>query len=240
MVINADEDKHQGAFTAEEVLSNTMDRKHPRRFAFGKDILRWHLRNVRYLEWGTTRALKQFRRPTFPQLHDTKEKLVAVRTPGSVPKLIYDDDHLHFDASSVGFVPWHHLKGVRNKSIKKTAKYRNEVKSGQKQPAIYREVFEKLSKQFDLKFLLGIMNSEYAKNWLSKRRRSKFHIYPDDWKLLPIPAARMTEQAPIAALVNKILALYAKHGHPLPDEQAKRLAALEQEIEEHVAKLYGQ
>lgn len=69
----------------------------------------------------TERAPEKFSRPTFPELHEAAQKLVAVRTPGLEPKVIYDADLLHFDASSVGFVPWHCLSGVRNKSIRKIA-----------------------------------------------------------------------------------------------------------------------
>ena len=117
MVIHAEESEYQGEFGMKDVLSDTKDELHSKRFALGKDIMKWTLRGVRYLEWGTARAPAKFSRPTFPELHETKEKLVAVRTPGSVPKVIYDDKYLHFDASSVGFVPWHHLAGVVNRSI---------------------------------------------------------------------------------------------------------------------------
>jgi len=85
------------------------------------DELKWWVCRLWYLEWGTARAPKKFSRPTFPELHEAKEKLIAVRTPGATPKVVYDDDRLHFDASSVGFVPWHLLKGVVNKSIKSYA-----------------------------------------------------------------------------------------------------------------------
>src|SRR5713226_9591021 len=99
MVINADEDEHMGAFRTGDLLSETQDREHPKRFVLGKDIAKWHLRNVRYLEWGTSRAPSQFRRQTFTQLQDCEIKLIAMRTPGETPKVIYDCERLHFDAS---------------------------------------------------------------------------------------------------------------------------------------------
>jgi type I restriction-modification system DNA methylase subunit len=228
MVINADEDGHLGVFKTDELLSEILDKKHPKRFALGKDILKWCLRNVRYLEWGTERAPNQFRRQTFPQLQDAKDKLIAMRTPGITPKVIYDNDRLHFDASSVGFVQWHILHGVRNKSIQKAAKYQDEIKDGDIFPTELREDLERLSQQFNPKYLLAVMNSEFVKQWLALKRRSKQHIYPDDWKSLPIPLASKEEQITIAALAQRCI-----------DAKGVGCEEWEQEIEERVVTLYG-
>jgi hypothetical protein len=150
-----------------------------------------------------------------------------------VPKTLYDDDSLHFDASSVGFVPWHLLKNVENRSIEKSAKYRHQQSSGD------REEREKLSEEFDLKYILAIMNSTFARDWLKPRRRSKFHVYPDDWKELPIAPISQSKQSAVVKLVNGILSEFEKHGAALPEESAVRVAALEKEINERVAALYG-
>ena len=205
MVIHADEEGHLGEFTAEDVLSGMRDSLHPKRFVLGKDIQKWRLRNVRYLEWGTDRAPGMFRRPTFPELQDASQKLVTVRTPGATPKTIYDNDSLHFDASSIGFVPWHLLTNVRNKSIRKASKYRDELRNGEEATAVLREDLEQGSRLFALKYLLGIMNSSFAKEWLTRQRRSKLHLYPDDWKQLPVAPATPEQQAEIVALVDKCL-----------------------------------
>jgi hypothetical protein len=232
MVIHADERGHQGEFGKEDVLADHPDNKHPKRFVLGKDVVKWYLRRVRYLEWGTARAPERFSRPTFPELHEAKEKLIAVRTPGTTPKVIYDDNHLHFDASSVGFVPWHYLKGVVNKSIKKTAQYRHQSPGGD------REERERLSQQFHPKYLLAVMNSAFARDWLAQRRRSKLHVYPDDWKQLPIAPIPLEEQQEFVRLVDAILAEFEQHGYPLPAEAATRVAELEWEIDARVAELY--
>lgn len=228
MVINSDEDEHLGVFQTEDVLSEIRDEKHPKRFAFGKDIEKWNLRKVRYLEWGTKRAPSQFRRQTFRQLQEAKEKLIAMRTPGEIPKVIYDNDQLHFDASSVGFVLWHQLRGVRNRSIQKSAKYHDEVKEDETATNECREDWELLSLKFSPKYLLAVMNSTFAKEWLSTKRHSKRHIYPDEWKLLPIPAASTDEQASIEKLVQKCL-----------DAKGIGCEEWEREIDERVAALYG-
>ena len=233
MVIHADEQRYQGDFAMEDVLSNVRDESHTKRFVLGKDVLKWTLRNLRYLEWGTVRAPAKFSRPTFPEMHEAKEKLIAVRTPGAVPKVVYDDGCLHFDASSVGFVPWHYLEGVVNRSISKTAKYRRQSPDGD------REEREQLSRRFHPKYLLAIMNSAFAREWLARRRRSKIHIYPNDWKQLPIAPIPLEEQEAFVRLVDGILAEFERHGYPLPAEAAARVAELEREIDQRVNRLYN-
>ena len=212
--------------------STSEDQTHPKPFVQGKDLTRWIPHRVWYLEWGTERAPDRFSRPTFSELHGAKEKLIAVRTPGSVPKVIYDNKRIHFDASSVGFVSWHQLAGVVNRSIDKTARYRYQDPSGD------RDERERLSQQFHAKYLLAIMNSAFAREWLSRRRRSKMHVYPDNWKQLPIAPIPSTEQEVFVRQVDAILTEFAAHGYPLPAESAARVAEIEREIDPRVARLY--
>jgi hypothetical protein len=239
MVLNADERRVQGAFTTGDLLSDVEDKTHSKRFVLGKDVVKWWPRRVRFLEWGTRRAPGKFRRATFPELHNAKEKLVAVRTPGTKPKAIYDTDRLHFDASCVGLVPWHYLAGVRNKSIAKAARYRDEVQLQHEHGAPCREDLEEQSQRFDPRYLLAIMNSTFAERWLLSKRRSNKHIYPDDWKKLPIATATAEQQAAITLLVDQVLELYAQHGHPLPPAGQMRLRELEEETDRRVEALYS-
>jgi hypothetical protein len=83
------------------------------------------------------------------------------------------------------------------------------------------------------------MNSAFAKEWLASRRRSKRHIYPDDWKQLPIAPIPMEQQQEFVELVDAILAEFRRHGYPLPPEAAERVVELEREIDARVAELYG-
>jgi adenine-specific DNA-methyltransferase len=158
---NADDRFWQGEFTTDDCLSKIKDNEHPKPFVQGKDLIKWWAYRVYYLEWGTQRAPKKFSRPTFSELHAAKEKLIAVRTPGAEPKVIYDNSQLHFDASCVGFVPWHLLKGVMNKSISKAAKYRGQAPGGD------REKREISSQEFHIKYLLAILNSRFSREWLA-------------------------------------------------------------------------
>jgi hypothetical protein len=83
------------------------------------------------------------------------------------------------------------------------------------------------------------MNSAYAKHWMAGRRRSKMHIYPDDWKELPIAVLPVAEQEEFVRLVDAILSEFMQHGHPLPPSSAARVAQLEHEIEDRVKKVYN-
>ena len=106
-------------------------------------------------------------------------------------------------------------------------------------PDTCREQLESLPRRFTLKLILAVMNSTAARDWLAARRRSKTHIYPDDWKNLPIPDIPSAKQKPIVELVDAILAEFKQHGHPLPSDSAARVAELEREIDKQVGGLYG-
>ena len=62
--------------------------------------------------------------------------------------------------------------------------------------------------------------------------RSNIHLYPDDWKNLPIPDIALAQQQPIVDLVDRIFA--AKTAAPAAD-----ISALEAEIDRLVCGLYG-
>lgn len=121
------------------------------------------------------------------------------------------------------------LAGVRNNSLKKAARYRDE----KPRPDLpRREDLEATSRRFAVTYLLGVMNSTVARDFLRAHRRSNIHLYPDDWKQLPIPDVPAEQQAPIIALVDKILG--AKRADPNAD-----ISAWERKIDELVYRLYG-
>ena len=61
---------------------------------------------------------------------------------------------------------------------------------------------------------------------------NNIHLYPDDWKKLPIPDVDAKAQAPIVKLVDQILA--ARRANPAAD-----IAALEKQVDAMVAAIYG-
>jgi hypothetical protein len=126
-------------------------------------------------------------------------------------------------------VPWHLLAGVRNRSLKKTALYKDE---GHKDSdSLSRDELEAISHRFAVKYLLAVMNSSVAREFLRAHRRSNIHLYPDDWKNLPVPDITPEQQQPIVAVVDKILA--AKKADPKAD-----IKALEDEVDALVRTAY--
>ena len=227
---SSDEKQYKGEFVTEDVISDIQDQKHPKRYIEGKDIRQWYTNHHRFLEWGTERAPARYRRPTFLELHETSEKLMTIVVTGGSPPVMFDDIKRFTTHTSCIFVPWHSLAGVRNKSIKKTARYRGETPSRPDLP--WREDLEKTSRRFAVKYLLAVMNSATARDYLRAHRRSNIHLYPDDWKKLPIPDVDSTAQAPLIKLVDRILDV--KKAHPAADT-----LALERELDRMVYKLYA-
>jgi adenine-specific DNA-methyltransferase len=214
----------------EDLVQDTFDELHPKRFVEGKHLGMWLPVTHRWLEWGTKRAPCLFSRPTFPEIYDAAEKILVQRSPGPDPKCCFDDQHLYFTESTVSFIPWYAFAGVRNNSLKKVARYHSEKPLRPDLPK--REELEVNSRRFALKYLLGVMNSISAKRFLREHRRSNIHLYPDDWKKLPIPDVPANQQQSIISLVDQILAI--RHADPAAD-----ISALEHQIDQLVCHLYG-
>src|SRR5206468_1627488 len=95
-----------------------------------------------------------------------------------------------------------------------------------------REELEETSRRFALKFLVGVMNSSAARDFLRANRRSNIHLYPDDWKKLPVPDVSPAQQKPVVDLVDMIL-------DSKRNDSSADIAALENEIDVFVANLYS-
>jgi hypothetical protein len=230
MAVHASENLAQGAFELRDLVREDNDHKHPKPFVEGKHLDRWINLKPKWLEWGTDRAPSMFRRPTFIEMYEVEEKLLAQRSPGPDPKCCYDDQNLLFAQSAVGIIPWQSLQGVKNNSLKKRGRYPEETPPRPDLPN--RKELEKLSERFAVKYLLAVMNSTMAHDFLRANRRSNIHLYPDDWKKLPIPDATPEQQTPIISLVDQILD--AKRA-----DRSADVSALETQVDALVSVLYG-
>ena len=231
MVVHAHEKKARGEFELRDLVSDMRDEDHPKPFVEGKHLARWLPATNKWLEWGTERAPDLFSRPTFPELYKVEEKLISVDMAAGVEKLrvVYDDQKLYHNHSAWSFIPWRSLSGVRNRSIKKQTRYIDEIPH----PDLpQREELEDTSRRFAVKFLLGVMNSTAARDFLRANRRSNIHLYPDDWKQLPIPDVSPEQQAPIIELVNQIL-------NTKRTDLDADISKLEDDIDQMVYSLYG-
>jgi hypothetical protein len=230
MVVHADEKVAKGAFELNDLVANNQSPLHTKLFVEGKHLDRWVPAETRWLEWGTDRAPRLFRRPTFNELYNVPEKIFIHRTAGEKLRSCYDRNQTICNHTVMVCVPWHLLSGVCNNSLKKAARYVGETPPRPDLPR--REELEVTSRRFTLKYLLAVMNSSGAKNFLRGNRRSNTDLYPDDWKKLPIPDVPPERQQPLVELVDRILA--AKSA-----DSAADVSALEAELDQLVRRLYG-
>jgi hypothetical protein len=138
-------------------------------------------------------------------LYNVPEKILIHRTAGEGLRSAYDNKQTICNHTVIVAIRWILLKGVHNTSIKKSARYPGESKGQKNLPS--RTRLEDLSERFASKYLLGIMNSGTARDYLRANRRSNTDLYPDDWKKLPVPDVGEDLQAPVVRVVGLILAL---------------------------------
>lgn len=228
MVVHADEKVAQGLFKLKNLISDKKDKLHPKPFAEGKNIERWLPAKHNWLEWGTERAPILFSRRTFVELYEQEEKLMLVKV-GAI-RAALDKNRLYCNEGVYVCIPWHGLQSVRNNSLKKAARYLDEAPARLGLPC--REDLEKTSRRFNIKYLLAILNSSPACNFLRTNRRNNIQLYPDDWKKVFVPDTSPEQQAPIVRLVDEILVA-------LRADPAANITSAEAEIDARVAQLYG-
>jgi len=221
MVLNADEKTAKGEFCKEDLISDTADSIHCRKYIEAKDIERYRVKRVRYLEYNTPRCPDHLRRPTFRELYE-REKLLFNRLGALQVYIDVDTHYLHSDSMFSG-VLWNDLHDVQNKSIAASVK---------RYSRLSRSEMEKLSAGYDLRYLLGVMNSKAVAWLLEKQRGGDYHIYPEHLRNIPIPAATTEQQSEIIALVDRILE--AKRANPQADTSRE-----EQAIDRIVYHLYS-
>ena len=232
MEVQANEKKAQGTFGVKDVVSNVKDATHPEPYIEGKHIEdRWLQIGNKWLEWGTERAPALFRSIRFTELFKVKEKLITNSMSAALNKLrvVYDNQKLCHNHTAWSFVPWHALEGIRNRSIQQQARYHDEKQYPNKHK---REEVEIISRCFPVKFLIGVMNSSCARDFLQANRTCKLNLFPKDWKQLPIPDVTSKLQTPIIELVDKILDSKRKGFE-------RKVSRLEKKLDKEVSLLYG-
>ena len=196
MVLNADEKTAKGEFVKDDLISETKDDIHCKEYIEGKDLERYLIKRVRYLEYGTERCPAKVRRPTFPELYSNRK--LVINGLGDF-KVILDNQGT-FSCNHKGqlCLLWKDLKGVENNSISSSVK---------KFSSLTREEMEMMSQECDLSYLLAILNSRYARVLLNDIRGGDINIYPEHIRNIPIPAINLEAQQPFIALAETMLSL---------------------------------
>ena len=217
MVLHSEEKE----FTNGDLIRNCKDKIHCRKYLEAKDMDRYSINRIRYIEYDTDRVPARVSRPTFRELYETKKLLFNCL--GEL-KVMVDLGNNYICQQSIRIaVPWIALKAVENKSITSSIKKFSKMSC--------REEMEKLSETVDLRYLLGILNSRYASHLLSTIRGGDYHIVPEHIRNIPIPTATPVQQQRIIDLVDKILAAKKQ-------DSSIDTTALESKIDELVYKLY--
>ena len=137
----------------------------------------------------------KIRRPTFPELY-IYPKIIRGRVTGGV----FDDNGILCNESSLVIVLFNLLKDVHNRSIDTSIK---------KWTIKQRKQLELISLNFNIKYILTILNSKFALSYLNtiRRHRIEYYFYPDDLKNLPIKNIPLENQKPLILKVDELLKL---------------------------------
>ena len=194
MVLNADEKKAKGKFKKADLISDIESDIHIKKYIEGKNIGRYKINNIRYLEWGTKRVPSKISRPTFEELYLSKK--VLVNKLGTI-KAIFDDTQIYCDQTLRILVLWTDLKGINNRSIKSSiTRYANDS----------RENLEKNSEKIDLKYILSILNSNMGQYLLNEIRGiNNKDINPEYLKDIPIPQIPLENQQQFIKLTEDMI-----------------------------------
>lgn len=212
----------------EEFQLNTSINELCKKMIKGKNLSRY---NIKYSGKWFLYDIRKLYRPAFPELFEN-EKLVfrgIVDKRGMV--VSYDDNKYYTDHSLNCLI------------LKYTLKDKEPSFFGQRKITITEENIN-LSRQFNLKFLLGIINSKLVNFYFKLYFSDELHVYPEMIEQLPIPNIPETKQQPIINLVDKMLSLN-KRLNELGDKKTDAWARLKEEkektdkeIDELVYKIY--
>lgn len=185
---NADEKKAKGEFKKEDLISDTKNEINCKEYVEGKYLKPYKIEEIKYLEWDTDRVPNKISRPTFKELYEFP-KLIRGTTTGA----IFDANKLLCNHSCSVIVQYHYLHNVINRSIN------NSIKKWTDKTRIE---LEENSKKFDINYILAILNSKFAVNYLNSIRKARIinYFYPDDLKKLPIKEINMDEQKELSTL----------------------------------------
>ena len=229
---NSDERYWKGEFSKKDVISDSKNEQYCKEYVEGKNIKAYQIEKIQYLEWDTNRVPEKLVRPTFPELY-VSDKILR----GRVTKGTFDDTGILCNDSIVVLKRFIDLQYVDERSISVSISKNNiEGKGGNKSGLVEhrRTELEEISKNYSLKYILAVINSDYAMAFLNnfRRYRMKNYFYPDDFRNFPIPKIAKSEQKPLIKLADEILS--AKDSNPSFDT-----TPLEAEIDARVAYLYN-
>lgn len=232
MVLNSDENETKGKFVKADLISETQDEIHCKKYIEGKDLERYEIKRIRYLEYNTKRVPSKLSRPTFEELY-TNQKLL-INSLGDLKVAIDTEKNFYCEQQVRMALLWKDLHYVENKSIASSIK---------KFSKLTREEMEKLSETVDLKYLLAIMNSRYASILLTNLRGGDYHIVPEHIRNITIPSATQSQQQELANLATLMMDAVKRQQEAKSDQEKNvckmRIEAIDAQINAKVYNLYN-
>ena len=192
MRLNSDKED-PNKFTKADLVSATKDEIHSKLYTEGKFLAKYLIQYQYFLEYNTERSPNRLVRPTFPELYPPKKLLLSRQKKVAA----FSDEGHYCDNTIIMAIPAFELENVKNNSINKY--YQNIQKP--------RIEVENLSKKFDLKYLLSIINSKLICYYIIFKSKGNIDFYPDDWKCIPIKILKDFEQYPFIEKADLLLAL---------------------------------
>ncbi len=186
-------------FSNEDLISETQDKIHCRKYIEAKDMDRYLINKIRYIEYDSERVPAKVSRPTFKELYEFSKLLF--NSLGELKTMIDIDNKFICQQTIRIAVLWKDLRGVENKSIS------NSIKKFSK---LTRKEMETLSENMNLKYILAIMNSKYASVLLTNLRGDYFSIVPEHIRNIPIPNADPETQKQLADFADEMIRLNAE------------------------------
>ena len=233
MVLNSDENETKGKFVKADLISETQDEIHCKKYIEGKDLERYEIKRIRYLEYNTKRVPSKLRRPTFEELY-TNQKLL-INSLGDLKVAIDTEKNFYCEQQVRMALLWKDLHCVENKSIASSIK---------KFSKLTREEMEKLSETVDLRYLLAIMNSKYANELLDGiRGKGNIDVNPEYIRNIPIPSATQSQQQELANLATLMMDAVKRQQEAKSDQEKNickmRIEAIDAQINAKVYNLYN-
>ncbi|GAC1392464.1 MAG: hypothetical protein NVSMB38_16060 [Ktedonobacteraceae bacterium] len=198
--------QRQKLFTLDDVflppsVASTRPVEYTEDGVLGNDVDSYYLRRMRFMAYE--KYLPKMRRRRHITLFRTPEKLLLGETSGGY----YDRAGLFANHSVQVVVPWKALEtagAIEEKGIKTVLRESRQV-------ADIAGSLSPISDLFDLRYLLGVINSRFIRNYLAANRLEgtrEGRIYPDVWKRLPIKVASTERQKEVAQLADAVQAHY--------------------------------
>ncbi|MGZ3611382.1 MAG: Eco57I restriction-modification methylase domain-containing protein, partial [Ktedonobacteraceae bacterium] len=225
--------RRQKLFTLDDVFlppsaGSTRPPEYTEDGVLGDDVDRYYLRQTRYVAYEKYRS--QMRRRRNVALFRTAEKLLLGETSGGY----YDRSGLFANHSVQVVVSWKVLEAsgaIEEKGIKTVLRESRQI-------AAIPNSLSPIAELFDLRYLLGVINSRFIRQYIAANRLEgtrEGRIYPDVWKRLPIKVTTTERQQQIAALVDEIQAQYRQLASlPTPAILAANPAILYRDIQAYL------